>query len=178
MEVQKRKSLILTLVVSALVVVTLLMPVSLGSGYSPVIANLFGNSSAVFVMARAIAKAFCDIFGASTNSKLVNITAYAMYISQLVLILIATIQLVLSIISLASKKIIAGYRTISSIAKYILIVCVIFIFVSTMVFILQSIDGSSFFELIVQMGYIYILWTITSIWLFVRLIRMDKYLKN
>ena len=178
MDKSKQKSLVLTLIVSAIIVATLLMPVSFGANYSPVIANLFGKSKVIFTAAKHLSNMFCEVFGTTVDVRLVSVIAHIFYISQLFLIISGTIYLCFSLITLSTKKTSKIFHLCSSIIKYLLIICIIALLLSTSIFLLNAIDGASFMLSLGNMLYLYILWSVMAIWLFVRAVRMDKYLKN
>ena len=170
-------TLVWTLFISLFLAATLFMPTDLtfSKGYLPVYKVIFGDVAVLKDIQMSLGYLFCETIGIAENAKFVEIVANIFYWGYIAMLGIAALDFVLTIINMAFKGLRPLNKVFNFITTFTFFFCFIVMFASLVVFTLIHIsEGFEIKNFLMNLGYLYILWFVLSLWLFVLKIKLCK----
>lgn len=170
----QKPAIIRGIVITALIVLTLLLPIVKNDGKSYLetmtATNLFNDGGLKFLIL-LFTEGMLGSGGANLNAKMVEIIGYALYILIIALIAIAIIDLIFFIISLCTKRYNKFFKAINVLTNIITFLSFLANVVMTGIIILMVISSVNSVAQMVDLllsfgGHMFLVWSVLSMWLF------------
>ena len=166
----QKPAIIRGIVITALIVLTLLLPIVKNDGISYLdrmtAVNLFNDGGLKFLILL-----FVDGILGTSNEKVVEIIGYALYVLIFALIVIAIIDLIFFIISLCTKRYNKFFKAVNVFTNIITFLSFLANLAMFVIIILMGISSETSIKQILNVilsfgGHMFLVWSILSMWLF------------